>query len=86
MMPVVETADAERASAAARKPADTAASETKQAITQEALAAQETRSTISSAPIYFTPSFSHWQQIRNWKINFHLKEQLLPETFTTRGK
>lgn len=33
-MPVVETADAERASAAARKPADTAASETKQAITQ----------------------------------------------------
>lgn len=34
MMPVVETADAERASVAARKPADTAASETKQAITK----------------------------------------------------
>ena len=34
VMPVVETADAEQASAAARKPADTAASETKHAITQ----------------------------------------------------
>lgn len=34
VMPVVETADAEWASAAARKPADTAASVTKHAVTQ----------------------------------------------------
>lgn len=34
MMPVVETADVELAFAAARKPADTAASETKNAIIQ----------------------------------------------------
>lgn len=74
MMSAVETADVERAFAAAGKPADTAASETKNVIIPNN--AQGQRSPVSSTSVYHSPSFSFGNKIRNLKNNFYLKEQL----------